>query len=116
MVVRVLAFLLGIYCGIAYAGRDPTLPQGGLYVESGEVAEGPVALSAKMVLISAERKLALIDDRILTVGDEFNNGKILNISEDGVEILHENGEIEFLPVQSTDTAASWKFLKVYRDE
>ncbi len=112
-----LAIILSLLCVVGHAQRDPTMPRGGFYVGGDTVVEEEAAtLAAKLVLVGDERKLALVNGRTLSVGDEFEGGKILEISENGVEVLQADGEIVFLPVQSVQKSPSWKFLKVYRDE
>lgn len=113
-----IAALLFLISFVAYAERDPTMPQGRFYMQ-GEalvVEEGPTSEpTAKLVLVGGERKLALVSGKIVGIGDAFDGGKILDINENGVEVQKEDGEIVFLPVQSEQKSESWKFLKVYRE-
>jgi hypothetical protein len=111
-----LLFLLCWGC-FAYAQRDPTQPQTGQFLQQSEVIEeGPAAVSATLVLVSAERKIAVVNNRVLHIGDEFDGGKVLDINENGVEVLQSDNTINFLPVQSPKATGTWKFIKAYNSE
>lgn len=64
--------------------QDPTRPSG--YVEEGE---NPWKLNA--VIISPRRRIAVINGKSLTVGEEINGQQVISIDQDAVVIKGPNG-------------------------
>lgn len=75
----------------AQALADPTRPPSvaGLAVmDSGGGASGPVLQS---ILLSSKRRLAVIDGRVVKVGDRIGEARIVAIDYDSVKISDEGG-------------------------
>lgn len=111
--VKLIAIILLVVSAPTWAALvDPTKPPNyqAEVGEDGKPAEPMYSL--KMVLIGTERKLALINGRMYSEGDEVNGAKILAIHEDSVEVLKDSGELLLLLVEPEDKAP-WRFKKVY---
>jgi hypothetical protein len=87
--IQPLAFLAAIAlvgsAAAADALRDPTRPwQAPPVAPAGVVSDAPLRLSA--VIVSGERRIALIDDRVLRVGDRHRAATVVAIADDAVWI------------------------------
>jgi hypothetical protein len=85
--------LLFLICALAvtfsYASsRDPTCPP------QKTASEGMILgdLQIKSIMISPHKKLVVIGDRYLTIGDEVMGAKIVAIDEDTVTFQGKNGQ------------------------
>ena len=76
------------------AGSEPPKPQ----AVTTEVASAAPALDPVVgaILFSPERKLAIVDGKILVVGDRLDSGVISEITRDGVLVRGAVGERRFL--------------------
>lgn len=75
--------------GMAEALRDPTRPPARLEAgtaDDGAAASGPVLQS---VLLSPQRRLAIISGQTLKVGDKFGEARLVKIGEN--EVVLRNG-------------------------
>jgi len=74
------------------SARDPFL----FGDEVREVKEAPIALGAepvvRSILFSASRRLALIENRIVHVGDQVGDFRVIQIERDAVTFVAPNGE------------------------
>jgi hypothetical protein len=89
-IVRLTALAIGVLVPWAAAAApfaDPTRPPDA-------VPDGPAAVRAgpmlESVLIAPDRRIAVISGRQVRLGDEFDGGKIVRITESEVSIR--NGE------------------------
>lgn len=90
------------------SARDPFLFGG----EVRDVREAPVALSAdpivRLILFSSGRRLALIDTRIVRVGDQVGDFKVVQIERDAVTFVAINGERHRVGIRGAVTAATYR--------
>lgn len=76
---------------VAQALADPTRPPNMIEVsaaESGSRASGPVL---KSILLSSNRRLAVIDDRTVNVGDRVGDARVIAIDADSVKLRGTEG-------------------------
>jgi MSHA biogenesis protein MshK len=86
----VLLMLAQLMVGSVYAEQllDPTRPADlGGHAQSGAASTGPVLQS---VLISPQRRVAIISGKTLTVGEKFGESRIVSITES--EVVMQNGK------------------------
>jgi hypothetical protein len=74
-------------------------------VKSGVKVKKPAAKPLRLtsILYSADRKIAIIDDRMLRVGDTIRNAKLVRINRDSARLLKKGKFIE-LRLSSDSTA------------
>lgn len=88
--------------------RDPFSPVS-LYVTEAQPVAAPPATAeprwvASAILITADRRSAVIDDRIVSVGDVLGGGaRVVAIERDHVEIVTPSGVRRRLTVQQGET-------------
>ncbi len=78
---------------------DPTLPPNGVY-SSAKEADKPIIWHLNSVLISPQRKIAIINGQSVQIGDTVAGARIQSINETMVKLKH-RGEIirlELFPV------------------
>lgn len=80
---------------MAIALADPTQPV--------ELANGGqvtmIKDGAQMVLVSQDRKIAVVDGAYVKVGDHIKKGEVVSITDEGVEVLDlKKGKISMLTV------------------
>jgi MSHA biogenesis protein MshK len=80
----ICAFVIAIlYSGMSFAElRDPTRPAD--YVDTG--VESVSALELNAVMISPNRKIAIINGQIVKIGDEVSGSKVTSIEQNYVEL------------------------------
>lgn len=85
---KLLAYILLVFLSspvMAAALVDPTKPSG--YVGALQnTADASSELNLKSVLIGPDRKIALINDRIVRVNDEIAGLKVVDILPNGVKL------------------------------
>ncbi len=83
-----LLFLLPMYSAAEPVFRDPTQPLV-LPDKTSEKTQGPLALQA--IFISSNRRIAIINDELLKIGDEIQAQRLIAIESNFV-ILDNAGE------------------------
>lgn len=84
-----ICFFLFFYSAIAFANlRDPTQPIDFTFVPN---QQGAFALSS--IIISEQRKIAVINETILQVGDEILGNKVVEIEPNTVQLEGGSGRI-----------------------
>ena len=69
--------------------RDPTRPQ-----DTTEISVG--ALEVNSILISSERRVAVINEKVLKEGDEIAGFKVIRIEQNAVHLDGPNGKLTLL--------------------
>jgi len=81
-----LIMLIGIPETQALSLPDPTKPPDLIISHAG-------TLELNQIIISTERKLAIINGKILHIGEILDDNKVIAINENTVELLGPNGKI-----------------------
>ena len=96
MVARLAIGIISCFiAGVALAITDPTRP---VVLE----ANGHISVTkdgTQMVLVSADRQVALVDGSYVAVGDRIKNGEVVGITDKGVEVFdYKKGTLSMLTV------------------
>jgi len=85
-------FTLGIYSSISYSAQDPTRPPSWM-TGAVEIKTSKKVLILQQVLISDNRKIAVINDKLVSEGDMVEGAKIKTIDRDWVNIVRSGRRI-----------------------
>ena len=66
------------------AWHDPMQPQGGDVLS--EESEAETALTLSSILMAQQRRVAIVNNRVVTVGDQINGYRVVSISPRQVEL------------------------------
>jgi len=75
-----LLLIIGNLMSFCMAQRDPTRPEIGTFTGR---EGGPLRLDA--VIVSSDHRVAIINDRIVKIGDEIDGNRILSIESNKVK-------------------------------
>jgi len=98
-VVKRGCLLIGLLMSVTcWAARDPTMPMSG---KTDMVISG--GMRVNMILVSGERKVAVIDGNFVREGDKVGDEKIVNITPDYITTQNmTTGARKDYPVITTD--------------
>jgi hypothetical protein len=96
IITRVLILIILCSASLAFAEmRDPTLPPD---PSLWKTSDQPLLLTA--ILISEQRRLAVIGGRFLQVGDNYSGNKVISIDSNSVQLEGVSGRITLFLVNN----------------
>jgi MSHA biogenesis protein MshK len=85
-------FTLGINSSISYSAQDPTRPPSWM-TGAAEINTSKKVLILQQILISDNRKIAVINDTLVSEGDMIEGAKVNRIDPDWVSIVRSGRRI-----------------------
>ena len=84
---------------VAQALADPTRPPNTMETSAAESGAGTSGPVLKSILLSSNRRLAVIDGRTVNVGDRVGNARVIAIDTDSVKLRGSEGvtSLKLLP-------------------
>ena len=98
LTTRLILLAVAAFAAGAGALEDPTRPP--VVEKRAAVAPQTALPQLKSILVSPERRVALIDDQILAVGDSAGAIQLLRVDTDSVVVRTSRGERITLTLQS----------------
>lgn len=86
LLITFSVFTLGIYSSISYSAQDPTRPPSWM-TGTVEIKASKKVLILQQILISENRKIAVINDTLVSEGDMVEGAKIKTIDRSWVSIV-----------------------------
>ncbi|MEH6448582.1 MAG: hypothetical protein V7765_07920 [Oleispira sp.] len=91
---------VSIYSPVSYSAQDPTRPPSWM-AESANVETRKEVLILQQILISKNRKIAVINDKVVSEGDMVKGAKVREINRDWVSIIRSGRRVTLKLVPTT---------------
>ena len=86
-VMKTLLIMLGILSAYPSFAQDPMRPPNWVAGSRNENNNNASTLNLQQILISKNRKIAIINEKVVIEGDKIDGAKVINISDKWVKVV-----------------------------
>jgi MSHA biogenesis protein MshK len=97
----VLALVIMGFCLNTYSAQDPMRPPNWIMDSQTMSTRSIEPLTLQQILVSKNRKIAIINEKIVTEGSSIAGGKVLKISDEWVRVIRAGRSVTLIIAPTT---------------